>query len=50
MEFTTGVADDKYFDCVCIVTSIEVTADDNEDVTYSISFEGSGQPDRGTEA
>jgi len=50
MEFTTGVAGDKFFNCTCIVTSIEVTADDNEDVTYSISFEGTGQPTRDTEA
>ena len=50
MEFTTGVAGDKFFNCVCIVTSIEVTADDNEDVTYSISFEGNGAPTIGTEA
>ena len=50
MEFTTGVSGDKFFNCTCIVTSIEVTADDNEDVTYSISFEGTGAPTRDTEA
>lgn len=50
MEFSTGVSGDKYFDCEVIITSIEITADDNEDVTYSISFEGTGQPVRATEA
>ena len=50
MEFTTGVSGDEFFDCTCIITSIEITADDNEDVTYSISFEGTGQPVRDPEA
>lgn len=49
-EFTTGVTGDKYWDVTILVTSIEQNADDKEDVTYTVTFEGTGQPVRATEA
>lgn len=49
MEFTTGVSGDLYDNCVCFITALSKSSDDNQDVTYSISFEGSGVPSRDTE-
>ena len=49
-EFTTGVTGDKFWDAEVLVTGIEMNADDNEDVTYSVTFEGTGALVRGTEA
>ena len=50
LEFTTGVTGDKFFDCQAIVTGLEVTAENDEDVTFNVSFTGTGQPTRATEA
>ena len=50
MEFTTGVTGDKFDNCVCFITGLSRGADDNQDVTYSATFEGSGVPSRDTEA
>lgn len=50
MEYTTGVLGDKYWDCQVVVTGIEVTSDNDEDVTFSATFTGTGQPTRATEA
>lgn len=49
-EFSTDETGDKFWDVQIIITSIEQNADDNEDVTYSVSFEGTGEPTRGTVA
>lgn len=50
MEFSTDVSGDKFFDCQCKITNLEVNAEDNEEVTYSVSFSGYGQPTRSTVA
>ena len=50
MEFSTDVVGDKFFQCECIITSIEINAENDEEVTYNISFEGTGQPVRSTVA
>ena len=50
MTFTTGVSGDVYDNCVCFITGISRSAPDLEDVTFSITFEGSGVPTRDTEA
>lgn len=49
MEFTTGEVGDKFYNCTVLVTSIEVSADNDEDVTFNVSFTGTGQPTRDTE-
>lgn len=49
MEFTTGVSGDKFDNCVCFITGLSRQADDNEDVTFNATFEGSGVPTRDTE-
>ena len=50
MEYTTGVSGDKFFNCQVVVTGLEVTAENDEDVTFNVSFTGTGQPTRDTEA
>ncbi len=50
MEFTTGVSGDLYDNCTVFITSLERSAADNEDVTFTATFEGSGAPSRDTEA
>jgi TP901-1 family phage major tail protein len=42
--FTTNNAGDKQWNCKCRVTSIEVNAGTEDNVTYSVSFEGTGAP------
>ena len=43
VEFSTDVAGSKMFSGNAVITSLEMQADDNEDVTYSISFTGDGE-------
>lgn len=50
MEWTTGVTGDKYFDCQVKIVNIEETGTHEEEVIYTVSFEGYGQPTRATEA
>jgi predicted secreted protein len=50
MEYSTEVTGDKFVDCQIVVTSLEITAEDDEDVTFSATFTGTGQPTRGTVA
>lgn len=46
MEYGTAETDDKIFNCKVIITSMEQPSEADEDVTYSISFDGTGRPTR----
>lgn len=46
MEYSTDVAGDYEFSCTMICTGLDMNADNDEDVTYSATFTGTGQPTR----
>lgn len=46
MEYGTAETGDKIFNCKVIITSMEHPSEADEDVTYSISFDGTGRPTR----
>jgi predicted secreted protein len=49
MEFTTGESGDLYDNCQILVTGLEKTSSNDEDVTFSATFTGTGVPTRDTE-
>lgn len=50
MEYSSGVVGDKFWNVTMIVTGLDENADNDEDVTYTATFTGTGQPVRDTVA
>lgn len=50
LELTTGVTGDKYYSGKAYVTSIEQTAPMEDNATFSVSFEGTGELSEATES
>jgi predicted secreted protein len=46
IQYSTDVSGDKVFEGSVIITSLDVNAPNNEDVTYSFSATGDGAPTR----
>jgi TP901-1 family phage major tail protein len=43
VEFSDGVSGNKKFNGNAVITSLDQNAPNNEDVTYSVSFQGDGE-------
>tara|TARA_R110000751_G_scaffold7414_3_gene30305 strand:- start:2300 stop:2749 length:450 start_codon:yes stop_codon:yes gene_type:complete len=50
IEINTGVTGDKYYYGECYITSLEQTAPLEDNMTYSMSFEGTAALTEGTQA
>ena len=48
IEFTTGVAGDTKYSGKAIITSLQFDFPNNDNATYSVSFEGSGELSKAT--
>lgn len=48
VQYSTDVTGDKYFYGSALVTALDMNADNNENVTYTVSFTGKGAPTRAT--
>lgn len=48
IEISTGVTGDKYYGGQCYITSLEQSAPMEDNMTYSMSFEGTGALTEGT--
>lgn len=45
-EYSTDVNGDKYFSGSALVTQLDMNAPNNENVTYTVTFTGKGEPSR----